>query len=383
MSSSKGPNKKTRKFIKRLSPWIKKVQSFRLFDIRSNAKYNIRQILELPISAALHNSSIENEGLFKDRISADDFYHHANNKLKEAKIAKMLRRYVAEVLRLLKNYFCRTSFEIAIDKTDDPYWGKKENHYVTGGKREHSTNYAFRYLTAAIAVQRFEFVLYARPLTKADDNDALLVEECIIAIKRLGVTISRVLLDREFYNSMIILFCNVADIEYIIPMKKDSRFERLLSELKKEGKKLPRIIENYEINKQLTNLIIYEDKNSKGETEIFGFITNIDADKIAKDVYAIADFYRRRWAIENANKFQDKFNISTNSTNGVVRFFFFVLTALLHNFWVLLALIAKRFNLMEISIRVFKNIFRKIFCFDTLHSYKHPQRELWMKVLVG
>lgn len=359
------------------------MQSFRLFDMRSNAKYDMSQILGLPISAALHNSSIENESLFEDRISADDFYYHANNKFKEVKITKMLRRYVAEILRLLKNYFCRTSFEIAIDKTDSPYWGEKENPYVTGGKREHSTNYAFRYLTAAIAVQGFEFVLYARPLTKADDNDALLVEECIAAIKRLGIYVSKVLLDREFYNSMIILFCNVADIEYIIPVKKDSKFERLLYELKKEGKKLPRITENYEINKQLTNIVIYEDQNSKGETEIFGFITNISAAKVAKDVYALADFYRRRWAIENANKFQDKFNISTNSTNGVVRFFFFVLTALLHNFWVLLALIAERYNLMEISIRVFKNILRRIFCFDTLHSYKHPQRELWMKILAG
>jgi hypothetical protein len=35
----------------------------------------------------------------------------------------MLRRYISEIIKLLKNYFDRTSFDIAIDKTDNLYWG--------------------------------------------------------------------------------------------------------------------------------------------------------------------------------------------------------------------------------------------------------------------
>lgn len=379
MSLPKGTDKKFRKTIKKLNCWIKKLQRYKLFEICRNAKHDLVSLLALPITAALNNRSIENQSQIEGRVSADDFYHHANNKLTVESISKMFLRYVHEIIKLLKNFFHCSRFAIAVDKTDDPYWGEIENAYVTGGKRERSTNYAFRYLTAAIVVKGFEFVLYARPLTKEDTKDALLVEECLQAIRKLGIDISRLLLDREFYNSDIIFLCNFLDIDYIIPVVKNSRFNRWL----KTFKRFPRIEINWEVNDELTNLLLFEETNSKDEKEIFGFITNIEPDNIKENPDEIINFYRRRWAIENANKFQDAFNIHTNSTNGIVRYFFFVLTALLYNFWVLARLLAEVFSLCKISLNMFKDICKTLFGFAIAPKYKHAQHKLWLGILLG
>lgn len=369
--------------MKKLAVWIKKLQSFRLFEIGNNAIHDLSKLMLLPISAALNKRSVEYEASIEDRPSATDFYHHFNHKLREENITHMFLRYVAEIIKMIKNIFHNQKYPIAIDKTDDPYWGDKDNLFVTGGKRNKSTNWAHRYLTAAIVLPEIELILYARPLTKNDNNDALLIEECLLAVKRLGINVSTVLLDREFYNSLIVLLCNIKEIDFIIPAVKNSRFKRLIRELKTEKKKLPRIIENYEIDKQFANLVIYEDTNSKGKKEIFGFITNKDADKIQEDVYEIVEFYRRRWAIENANKFQDAFSIHTNSTNGLVRYFFFVLSALLQNFWVLINFMRRQIHLCELSLNMFKDILKAVFGLAPLPKYKHAQRKPWLGIVLG
>lgn len=376
-------HKKTTKIIKKLTPWVKKLQSYKLFDIGKNAKYKLEQLMELPLAAALQKTSIEYVSIQdENRPSADDFYHHANNKLTKHAILKMQLRYSAEIRKLLKN-FGESTFDIAIDFTEDCFYGDKENNYVVGGERKNSTNYFFKYLTAAIVKKGFRFVLFAYPVSKEDNNDALLVEEAIVAIRKLGIGIRRVLLDREFENSKICFICDVYGIEFIFPKKKDEKIQRWIAEYKAEGKKFSRIIENYEIDNYPVNVLLMEEENSKGEKEIYGYATNIEAKEIQKDPEAISEYYRQRWAIENANKFQDAFNIHTNSTNGLMRYFFFVLSVLLHNFWVLVNLFAHTFSLWKISLCMLKDIVRAILGFAPKPCYKHPQRKLWIAILLG
>lgn len=375
-------NKMKKKF-KKLLVWIQKIQTYALFEMGNNAEHTVQDLMELSIGAAICNTSIESQSLHEGIPSADTFYHHANNKFDKKEILKMCIRYSTEVVKLIKNIFMRSNFTIAIDFTEDSYYGDKENPYVVGGQRKNSTNYSFRMLTAAITEANFRFVLFAYPVTKDDNNDALLVEEALRKVRKLGIVIEKVLLDREFYNSKIIFCCNVFDIDYIIPMKKDSRAERKIEELKKAEKKFPIIVQNYEIEDQLTNLLLMEDTNDKGEKIIYGFITNIEIEKFRNEPEIISECYRKRWDIENANKFQDAFNIHTNSTNGLVRYFFFVLTVLLHNFWVLVNLFGKTYEIGKVSLNFIKEIECAIIGLTPIPSYKHAQRKLWVSILLG
>jgi len=66
-----------------------------------------------------------------------------------------------------------------------------------------------------------------------------------------------------------------------------------------------------------------------------------------------------------------------------VRYFFFVLTVLLHNFWVLVNLFAQAFSLWKISLSMLKDIAGAILGFAPTPRCKHPQRKLWVAILLG
>lgn len=362
---------------------IQRLAAKPLFEIGKNSRYDFSQLMKLPIAGALENRSIENQSLLKGRVSADDFYHHFKNKLGMDPIRRLFHRHISEVKRILGSGWSQQMLTIAIDKTEDSYWGETDNPFVTGGKRDSSTNFAFRQLTASIVLRGQRFLIYLRALTDKDTNDALLVEDCLEELRKLGFRVGTVLMDREFYNGTIIIVCNIRKIVYLVPAVKNERFERLVEGLRKEGKALPRIIENYEIVDEVTNLIIFEEKTSKGEIEVFGFITNMKAVEIAKDVDAIIELYRLRWGIENAHKYEDSFKIPTNSTDGIIRFFFFVIGVILHNLWVLLNLLSESLGTIAISLNLMKDILKVAYGFMMLQSYKHPQRERWVKILLG
>lgn len=352
-----------------------------LFEVGSNGRYLPKQFTCLVLAAALASKSLEETSQQTDLPSADDFYYHARQKLSKEAVQRQIHRWASEAVNAICNVFGTRSFDIAVDFTEDCYYGDIDNPWVVGGKRKNSTNYAFKYLTVAIVNNGVRFVIYACPVSKDDKMDAPLVEEAILSVKRLGIGIRRAYLDREFKNSALFLFFDVKGIEFIVPNTADSKTLRWIDEFRREKKQFPRIIENYEVNDYPVNLLLLEDEDGSGE--IYGFLTNRKATEIKKDPYAVAEDYRNRWAIENANKYQDAFNIPTNCRDGIVRYLFFAMTVLLHNFWVLATMIAPFICLPQPTISFFKECILTILLQLPRLRSKSPQREHWAAVLGG
>ncbi|MBC7128469.1 MAG: transposase [Thermoplasmatales archaeon] len=62
------------------------------------------------------------------------------------------------------------------------------------------------------------------------------------------------------------------------------------------------------------------------------FCTNIEIDE--SNILSLADLYRRRWNIENFYRdAQENFMIKTKTENPIIRFFFFIFSAILYNLW--------------------------------------------------
>lgn len=364
---------------KKFGKWMKMLRNYLLFGIWKNSTYNSGQFMQLLLSTASQKESLHETSMQLGFPSADDFYYHAKQKLSKADVLRMVLRYTREALNAIRNMSGIGSFDIAIDFTDEPYYGETENPYVVGGKRKASTNYAFRYITVTIVNKGERFVIYAFPVSKEDKKDAILVTEAVLAVKRLGIKIRRAYLDREFVNSEIFLFFDQEGIKFIVPGKKDCKVRARIEEYRREKKTFPRIIENYEVNGYPVNLLLLEDE--KGSGKIYGFLTNIDATEIQKDPYAIAKAYRERWAIENANKYQDVFNIHTNCRDGILRYLFFAITVLLHNFWVLANMVAPTLGLKPISLSFFKKCIEAAVSHLPRPRSKCPQRERWAAVL--
>lgn len=208
---------------KKLGKWMRALRNCALFDVGSNGRYLPKHFTDLVLAAALAGKSVEETSRQAGLPSADDFYHHARQKLSKEAVQKHIRRWASEAANAICNIFSRRTFDIAVDFTEDPYYGEIDNPWVVGGKRKNSTNYAFRYLTVAIVNEGMRFVIYACPVSKDDRMDAPLVEEAVLAVKRLGVGIRRAYLDREFKNSALFLFFDVEGIEFIVPNTADSK----------------------------------------------------------------------------------------------------------------------------------------------------------------
>ena len=377
----------SQKKYKKLGKWIRWLLSCKLFEVGGNATHTYEDLMQLPIAAALENSSIEHMSLIDDRASADAFYHHANGKLGKGAIQNMIHRYCAEIIKMLKNLWRTTCFSIAIDYTEDAFYGEKENPYVVGGKRKDGTNYGFKYLTVSIVDKGMRFIIFAYPVRKDENADAPLVEKGLKAAHMLGIGIRRALLDREFYNADIVAMLCMLGIEFIIPSKKDEKFMRMMESITEQKKRnrlpmvFPYVIADYPLRDQLVTQVVFREKSNYGNYELHAYITNRPLVKIKEDPYAVQEDYRERWAIENANKFQDAFNIHTNSANGLVRFLFFALTLLLHNFWVLVNLLAPSFSFSQISLSLFKEMLAAVLGFVSRRHYKHTQRERWAAFL--
>ena len=82
-------NNKTMKKLKKLRVWMQKIQNYVLFRIGNNAEHKLRDLMGLPLGAAISNTSIESQSPHEHMPSADIFYHHANNKLDKKEILKM------------------------------------------------------------------------------------------------------------------------------------------------------------------------------------------------------------------------------------------------------------------------------------------------------
>ena len=80
-------------------------------------------------------------------------------------------------------------YTFAIDKTQDPYYGKHDDEpdtYTVGGKTKDSTNHFFTYLTMSIIDQGRHLTLFSIPWRKGMKNLEA-IQQCIELIDQLGL----------------------------------------------------------------------------------------------------------------------------------------------------------------------------------------------------
>ena len=124
-------------------------------------------------------------------------------------------------------------------------------------------------------------------------------------------------------------------VQHTISSRKDSASYTLII-LKREKKKLA--IDDEEL-KVLDEL--YGNKDDDGKDKVikkyYVFATTMDGEWMREggDPYAIAQFYKRRWGIENSYKCHEQIRPRTTSTKYQVRILWWFLPFVLYNAWIL------------------------------------------------
>jgi len=350
-----------------------KMQQYHLLGMRKNCLLQQSVLLALLITAAFYGHSPEERAQNERNFTSDALYHHLNNKFSVESAELMLNSFVKKRdIKLLRRRFGGWGFYVAIDFTDEMFYGEKGTVGVVGTKHKNGSNYAFKYMTVNIVTPEGRFFVWAYPMM--DRKETLwLLNKALMKIDELGIRVHLLLLDREF-NFTDALALIGEKYRYIIPADQDAKFRKHI-----EGKELPAYCDDWRIaNKSgeeiSTQLVVLQEGEHK-----YGYLTNLPKGRFDKEVEILSRLYGMRWGIETAHRSEDKFRIPTTCKTAEVRYLFFVVSVLLYNLWVWINLF---FNFStsdeHVTIAGFKELMRK--AFEEFNLWlKSPER--WLSML--
>ena len=333
-----------------------KMQQYSLLDMGKNCLLRQAMLLALLVTAAFHGHSLEERAQNERNFTSDALYHHLNNKVTVESAELMLNSFVKKRdIKLLRRRFGGWGFYVAIDFTDEMFYGKKGTEGVVGTKHNKGSNYAYKYMTVNIVTPEGRFLVWAYPMM--DRKETLwLLNKALMKIDELGIRVHLLLLDREFNFTDALALIGEKHY-YIMPADQDAKFRKHI-----DGKELPAYCDDWRIankNKEeiSTQLVVLQEGKHK-----YGYLTNLPKDRFDKDVEILSRCYGMRWGIETAHKCEDKFRIPTSCKTAEVRYLFFVIGVLMYNLWVWINLF---FNLStageHITIAGFKELLKNAF----------------------
>lgn len=347
-----------------LARQARKIANSDLLKIGKNAIHSAFEILQTAIEAALAASSIEAKARDAD---ADTVFYHLG-KLSVEDTEKMLKLHVARSVELLKRKFGGRKYAVAIDYTDEMFYGNKDTAGVVGTKRKNGTNYAFKYLTVNIVVEDCRFFLFSLPLLRRGGN-WVYIERTLDILEEFRVNAYVLLLDKEFNDSKTLDLLQWRGYNYVIPADQDKKFRRW----RDTAKKFPAVGRGWDVAGAVTTIIMLEE-----DGKVYGYLTNMPEDFYRDDAYILSWLYSKRWGIETAHRVEDGFRIYTTTKNWAVRYFFFVISILIYNLWVWVNLNFGLVGKLRITVAKLKQILMDAFD-EFWRRLRSPER--WFSML--
>jgi len=217
--------------------------------------------------------------------------------------------------------------QLAFDITKEPFYGKTRSLYIfnTVGEKYDGE---FHFLNVCLIVRNKQIPLMALPLLVGEGaakKTIDLLEYC----QTLFTGIRLAVFDRGFYIAELIDYLESKHIKYLIyvPEKKGSiqgyvnqteglgRFRHKLNYTKEKSTWKPK-----------TTIVV-----CKGIDDFaWIFATNINLRTRVEYIW----WYKKRWQIETNFRVEDEGRIKSKSTNHLIRYFYFLVSLLLHLLWI-------------------------------------------------
>jgi len=349
----------------------KKMESYDLMGMGKNCRLSQCMLLALAISSAFLGISLEQKALNDKNFTSDVLYHHLNGKVGIDNAEAMLNYFVSKRgLKLLRRRFCNWGFYVAIDFTDEMFYGTKDTRGVVGTKHKKGSNHAFRYMTMCIVTPKGRFLLWAYPMENRQET-LFLLNKALGKLEETGLKVHAILLDREFnYTDALALVGE--KYKYITPADQDKKFKRYI----KGG--CPAYCDDWRIQNKngeqiSTQLAVLQEQGHK-----YGYYTNMQRKRFFKNMEVLSVIYGMRWGIETAHREIYGFRIPTSSKKMEVRYLFFVISVLLYNLSVWINLFFCLAGTAHVTFSEIKEMLRQIFEEFNLWL-KSPERWLSMR----
>jgi hypothetical protein len=233
---------------------------------------------------------------------------------------------------------------IAVDLTLIAYYGKHDldDPQVYRSQAKRGTNSFFAYATVYLVLRGERFTLAVAPVTRQEVLKQVL-QELLLVVGRMGLTIGLLLLDRGFYSVEVIRYLQQARRPFLMPMVCHGRkadhprgpsASNVFKVMKKSGW-YTYTLQDAKKNKATVSVCVkrarYKNKHGKRKSETWVYAYwGISP----KRVDWVRDTYRRRFGIETSYRQMNQCRIRTTTKKFHVRFFYVAIGLLLRNLWV-------------------------------------------------
>jgi putative transposase len=216
--------------------------------------------------------------------------------------------------------------DVGIDFTDIPFYGDKNTDMIVKKQPGDGTTNCYRFATINIVEQNKRFVLLAVPYGKFDNKERILHQ--LLGYAQQRIKIRRLYADRAFFTSNCINIFRRYHIKFIIPATENNRIRKLLEVLDDQT-----LVRDYEMQNTRFHIAIAVDDNGIKRA----FATNISFNEhdvgFSKYLFRL---YGKRWGVETTFRvLKHTFWAKTTSKNYFIRLFYFLLSCLLYNLWIL------------------------------------------------
>ena len=257
-----------------------------------------------------------------------DTFHKA---IKEVDIRTVCHSYEMQLRTKLRRLNIRRC-KLAIDGTEDPYWGKNGVEHTRASVHETSPE-SWQFVNLAI-VEPYFVPLMSLPYKQTDSLDDIVIE-LLEFLQTLLLIVDLILFDRGFYHAHL--------IDYLAGKRRGKEFPYLILVPKNEI--IKRYIEKTEgVCSYEHTFKYYQDKNPWQPTTTIVVCKGATKDKqgnpidwcFATNQKASLNLvwqYKKRWNIETGFRIQDEAKIKTKSSHPLIRFFYHMISMFFIVLW--------------------------------------------------
>ena len=315
-------------------------------SMAGNCTYTKKNIINTVVFSVSNNNFIEySSKRLRDKKgfcpSSDAVFYHLN-KLDENTVFSVFQRVNQTLLKQAEehNVFNRAVW-CGLDKHKIPWFGKKKDGHVLGMERVRGTNFGHGYASIECVNSGKRFTLSALPLNQFTTKKKIIAH--LVNEARKHIDISRLFLDREFFNIESINMLKELSAPFVIPVIRNKKIDRIIQEFKQKCQKSSPYEERYTLIREYTLkkgrdsatftlvIIVESPERFDGEWNVFAYATNIPVTK--DNALELADSYRSRWGIETGYRVKEEVRGKTCSRNYAIRLFLQLLSILLYNLW--------------------------------------------------
>jgi len=276
----------------------------------------------------------------QDVPSSDDVFYHLNKLTAQQVFSTFNQVNTCLLTQAAQHGVFNIPLQCGLDIHKIPWYGEEKDIHVLGMERVRGTNFGHAYASIECVNTRGRFTLSALPLHQFTTKEQILAY--LITEAKVHVMISRLFLDREFFNVESLTTLLGLPVQFVIPAEHNDKIKELIISAHHQGIKIPEtesysLITPYTMKKgkqqvTVTLVVILSPSKKPGEPlDEFAYITNIPV--TLENALELAESYRNRWGIETGYRVKEQVRGKTCSQKYPVRLLFQLLSVFLYNLW--------------------------------------------------